>query len=377
MRRRAVLRVGVASAVMGAAGLACPAIAQAEARTLHFVPQANLANPDPIWTTATVAINHGYMVFDTLYGIDDAVQSQPQMCAGHEVSYDKLTWTFTLRDGLLFHDNEKVRADRLHHLDQSLGDEGPVRPAACVAHRGDEAARRQAVQHPPEEAVPPDALRARRAQLLHDAGAHGEDPVIGADQGICRLAARSLPEERMGVRRARRLGEVREICAAPGAALVFLGRQGGEFDRVEWIVQPDPATAAAALQTGEVDWVELPLIDLLPMLKQSPTAFEVKVFDPFGWIGVLAINHLYPPFDNREAAARAAAGGGPAGLRAVDRGGAVGSWPLSGRVLHRRLPDGQQGWARSAVRPARHGIGEEARCGIRLQGRTGPADVAD
>ena len=55
-------------------GLARPAIAQgAAAKLLRFVPQANLANPDPIWTTATVAINHGYMVWDTLYGINDAL----------------------------------------------------------------------------------------------------------------------------------------------------------------------------------------------------------------------------------------------------------------------------------------------------------------
>ena len=107
MRRREMLKAVVAAATTSAAALACPAVAQAEARTLHFVPQANLANPDPIWTTATVAINHGYMIFDTLYGIDAAVQSQPQLCVGHEISDDKLTWTFSLRDGLLFHDNEK------------------------------------------------------------------------------------------------------------------------------------------------------------------------------------------------------------------------------------------------------------------------------
>ena len=107
MRRRQLL--GSGAAVLASSRLASPAIAQAAAKTLRFVPQANLANPDPIWTTATVAINHGYMVWDTLYGIDIATVPHPQMAAGHEVSDDKLTWTFTLRDGLLFHDNEKVR----------------------------------------------------------------------------------------------------------------------------------------------------------------------------------------------------------------------------------------------------------------------------
>jgi peptide/nickel transport system substrate-binding protein len=62
-------------------------------------------------------------------------------------------------------------------------------------------------------------------------------------------------------------------------------------------VQPDPSTAAASLQKGETDWLELPLIDLCPMLRKSPDVL-VKVFDPYGWQPILAMNHLYPPFDN-------------------------------------------------------------------------------
>jgi len=99
MRRRTLL------GTLPAIALARPAVAQGTAaRTLRFVPQANLTSPDPIWTTANVTRNHAYMVWDTLYGVDAALQPQPQMCAGHEVSADQLTWRFTLRDGLLFHD---------------------------------------------------------------------------------------------------------------------------------------------------------------------------------------------------------------------------------------------------------------------------------
>ncbi len=105
MKRRSLLAGGAA---LAAGALQRPALAQ-PAKVLRFVPQANLANPDPIWTTATVATNHGYMVWDTLYGIDDALQSQPQMCAGQTVSDDGLTWDFTLRDGLVFHDGVPVR----------------------------------------------------------------------------------------------------------------------------------------------------------------------------------------------------------------------------------------------------------------------------
>ena len=83
----------------------------------------------------------------------------------------------------------------------------------------------------------------------------------------------------------------------PETASYFAGGKVAHFERVEWIVQPDPSTAASALQTGEVDWLELPLIDLCPMLRKSPDVV-VKVNDPYGWQPILAMNHLYPPFDN-------------------------------------------------------------------------------
>ncbi|HEX3991874.1 MAG TPA: ABC transporter substrate-binding protein, partial [Acetobacteraceae bacterium] len=90
--------------------LMTPAIARAAALPLRFIPSANLSTLDPIWTTALVAQAHGYLIYDTLYGIDAAGDLHPQMCAGHDISADELTWTFTLREGLLFHDGDKVLA---------------------------------------------------------------------------------------------------------------------------------------------------------------------------------------------------------------------------------------------------------------------------
>ena len=90
--------------------LMTPSLTRADTRPLKFIPNANLTSLDPIWTTALVAIAHGYLVYDTLYGIDASNKLQPQMCAGHDLSADELTWTFTLRDGLVFHDGEKVLA---------------------------------------------------------------------------------------------------------------------------------------------------------------------------------------------------------------------------------------------------------------------------
>ncbi|HZH47509.1 MAG TPA: ABC transporter substrate-binding protein, partial [Roseococcus sp.] len=88
MHRRTLL---VASGAM----LAAPALAQ-PARVLKFVPQANLTSLDPIWTTANVTRNHGYMVFDTLFGMDSEFRPQPQMAAGHRISDDRRDVSITL-----------------------------------------------------------------------------------------------------------------------------------------------------------------------------------------------------------------------------------------------------------------------------------------
>src|SRR3954469_13357412 len=103
MRRRDFLAMGAATA------LARPAIAQANARVLRFVPQGNLNNPDPVWTTTTLARNHGLMIWDTLYAVNRKLEPKPQMVQGHEILDDGKRWRFTLRDGLAFHDGEPVR----------------------------------------------------------------------------------------------------------------------------------------------------------------------------------------------------------------------------------------------------------------------------
>src|ERR1700752_4810421 len=78
--------------------------------TLRFIPQADLRSIDPIWTTAYVTRNFGYLVFDTLFSLDKDFKPQPQMVDRWTVSDDKLTYRFTLRDGLKWHDGQPVRA---------------------------------------------------------------------------------------------------------------------------------------------------------------------------------------------------------------------------------------------------------------------------
>src|SRR5579862_1663208 len=108
-------RICCAAALLALALGLAPAHAAAETTTLRFIPQADLRSLDPIWTTAYITRNFGYMVYDTLFALDKDLKPQPQMVDTWKVSDDKLSYTFTLRDGLKWHDG------------------GPVRAADCVA----------------------------------------------------------------------------------------------------------------------------------------------------------------------------------------------------------------------------------------------------
>jgi peptide/nickel transport system substrate-binding protein len=83
---------------------------QGAATTLRFVPHADLSILDPYSTGVYITRNYGYMVYDTLFAMDGQLRPQPQMVDTWKISDDKLTYTFTLRDSLKFHDGQPVRA---------------------------------------------------------------------------------------------------------------------------------------------------------------------------------------------------------------------------------------------------------------------------
>ena len=108
--RRTPFRV----AVLAAALLAMTANASAE-QVLRVATHAGLSGLDPIWTSAYITRNHGYMIFDALFALDESFEVQPQMVDTWQVSEDGLAYTLTLREGLAWHDGD------------------PVTPADCIA----------------------------------------------------------------------------------------------------------------------------------------------------------------------------------------------------------------------------------------------------
>lgn len=294
MRRRDVL------ALAGAA-LARPAGAQGNRRTLRFAPVADLSVLDPVVTTTYVTRNHGFLVWDTLYGLDEAVEPQPQMADGHDVAEDGRRVTIRLREGLRFHDGEPVRARDA---------------VASIRRWGARDALGQTLLAITEELSAPDdrtiLFRLRRPfPLLFSALAKtsppvcfvmperfaANDPARAISEVVGSGPFRFLPAERVSGARVAYARFEGYVPRPNGVASGTAGPKLAHFDRVEWLTMPDAATAAAALQAGEVDWWEYPTADLLPLLRRRPD-IAVEVPDPFGYMAALRPNHLHPPFDD-------------------------------------------------------------------------------
>ena len=136
------IRKGFVAAAAVAAMAASATTAFAQGKTLRVVMHSDLKIIDPIWTTAYIVRNHGYMIYDTLFAQDEKGEIKPQMLDKYDVSADKLTHTFTLRDGLEWHDGQPVTSRGLRRLDQALGRQGCCRPEADELRRLDRQGQR-------------------------------------------------------------------------------------------------------------------------------------------------------------------------------------------------------------------------------------------
>jgi peptide/nickel transport system substrate-binding protein len=297
--RRAFMTTSAAGLALAAT--ATPAISQrAAARTLRLVPYVDLANFDPVWSGANVVRNAGLLVWDMLYGIDSTLTARRQMVEAEEVSADGLTWTFRLRPGLKFHDGEPVLAkDAVASIDRwaaraQMGQMIKAIENELIAI--DDRTFRWALKKPYPKMPLALGKTGTPCCFVMPARIAATDPFRQIGEHVGSGPMRFLRNEWV-----------------PGAKAVFekfagyvprkeppswlAGGKNIVADRIEWITIPDAATAAAALQSGEVDWLQTVLPDLLPILRKNRN-LVAAINDPVGQVGMLAMNHLHPPFND-------------------------------------------------------------------------------
>ena len=210
-----------------AALLASSVAVQAET-VLRIVMNSDLKIIDPIWNTAFVIRDHGYMIYDTLFATDAEGEIRPQMVDTTEVSADKLTYTFTLRDGLKWHDGQPVTAeDCVASIKRWAARDAVGQKLMTFVDRR----RGQGRAHPRDQAQGADraaAAGAGQAQLqraVHDAQARRRDRSLHPDHRFHRLGPVHLQARAVAARSPRRLCQKSRLQAAPRAGLAAGRRQ--------------------------------------------------------------------------------------------------------------------------------------------------------
>jgi peptide/nickel transport system substrate-binding protein len=297
LRKPAIALVAAAS-VVGLVG-AAPAGAQT---TVKAAMHSDVKILDPIWTTAYIQRNFGYMVWDTLFAMDEKFEVKPQMVDKYDVSADKLTWTFTLRDGLVWSDGK------------------PVTSEDCIASIKRWAARDSMGQKMMGSVAGFEAVDAKTFKMkmkepyglvLQSLG----KPSSNVPFMMPKKTAETDPMQQIKVEDVVGSGPFLFVASEwkPGEKIVYVknptykprsepasGLAGGKVakvDRVEWIWIPDVQTQVAAIQNGEIDMIESPGHDLLPLLSKDK---NIKLFNanPTGNQFVFRFNQLFKPFDN-------------------------------------------------------------------------------
>jgi len=280
-----------------ALAIALPAAAQT---TLRVVKHADLKIVDPIWTTAYITRDHGYMIYDTLFATDAGGQIKPQMIDKYDLSADKLTWTMTLRDGLLWHDGTPVTAEDC---------------VASIRRWGAKDAMGQKMLSFVKDMPVVDA-RTFRIVLNSPTGlvltALGK-PSSNVPFMMPKRVAATSPNEQISDYTGSGPFVFRKDEWKPGDRSVYVkwdnykpraepasGLAGGKVakvDRIEWRQLADQQTAVNALIAGEVDFIEAPSHDLLPILRKDA---NVKLVDwnPLGNQYAFRFNATAKPFDS-------------------------------------------------------------------------------
>lgn len=299
-RKAGRLKSHIAAALLALSACVTGFAENASATTLVAVPHSGLRILDPIITTAHIVRNHGYMVWDTLLSYDSDFKPQPQM-ADFTVSDDKLTYTFKLRDGLKWHDGAPVTAEdcivslqrwgKRDTSGQVLFDKTESLTAAddktIVLKLKEPFTYVLDVLAKPSSVVP-FMMPKRIAQTPADTAI---TEIIGS--GPFKFVKE---EYQPGVKSVyEKFTDYVPRAEAPSG---LAGGKVVKVDRVEWISMPDAQTAVNAIQSGEIDYLETPSVDLLPLVEGNDE-LTVEVMN-LGSQTMGRMNFLYPPFDNKK-----------------------------------------------------------------------------
>jgi peptide/nickel transport system substrate-binding protein len=289
------------AALAGAMVLATAGGAAAQS-TLRVVMHSDLKIVDPIWTTAYITRNYGYMVYDTLFALDEQLKVQPQMVGSYEISDDNLTYTFTLRDGLTWHDGQPVTAEDAIASIQRWGQKDSMGQLLMSFVEGMKAEGDRIFQM---------QLKEPYGLVLPSLAKPSSYVPFIMPKRVAQTPASEQISEYVG---SGPFVFAREEWA-PGNKAVFTRFEGyqprseppswaaggkvAKVDRVEWLWIPDMQTAVNALINGEIDMIESPAHDLLPVL-EAAEGIVLDNTNPLGNQYMFRMNWQHPPFDNQK-----------------------------------------------------------------------------
>jgi len=286
-----------------AAALAVFSLATGQDKVLRVVPHSNLNILDPIWTTQYMARNHGYMVYDTLFGTDEKNRIQPQMVASWTESPDHRLWSFTLRPDLAFHDGRPVTGEDV---------------VASLERWGKRDAMGQKLMTFVERMDAPSAntfrifLREACGFVLEALGKPSSNVPFIMPKRVAETPADKQIDDATGsgpyifVKEEFKPGDravyVKNTKYVPRKELPS-GTAGGKHvyvERVEWnLALRDAQAQVNALSRGEVDIIEQPAFESYPAL-QADKNIQVVNSNPVGFQYMCRFNHLHPPFNNQK-----------------------------------------------------------------------------
>jgi len=277
--------------------------AAAAQSTLRIVLINDLASLDPVQSTAAFVRNHGFFVYDQLFALDQSGTPRPQMVETHSASADGMTHRFTLREGLAFHDGTPVTAaDAVQSIRRWAERDvvgralmGATASLAVTDVRSFELVLKQPFALVTEALARPtaSALFVMPERLARTPSSTAITDAVGSGPFVFQAAEWRAGQRAVYTRNA----AYRPRAEAPDG---LAGGKVVKLDRVEWVSMPDAGTAASALRTGEIDFIEQPPPDLIPALERDRN-IRTMAINPAGYVIWLRLNHQQPPFNDPRA----------------------------------------------------------------------------